>query len=342
MLKTSEFVYNSNDVMLQLDIDEYDIIYHYTSGIGFNSILFNDKDNITLWASRYDCLNDTTEGQVYLQIYKEVCNELLNDGSINIELYNRIKNLKAKNTELLFSKHTENNININYVSSYEVDRYVCSFTINSDSIPMWNYYSKGSINDGYNIGFFLGEINYNKDELYSAVNTKVYKVIYNRNKQKDIMKKFLNEIFLMYNDKKIDKSIGIANQNLFLLKKLKLLKKNGLENAIQTELTKFLLVFKSDYYEYEKECRVIVSIPKGTIEELKSQKVYDIKYRSNSGYIIPYIELKYPKYCFNSATIGIRNCNEEEKGIQREVVKEMLNKNAYKANVQSSEAPVRY
>ena len=39
-------------------------IYHYTSPVGFMSILFGNPNNAMLWASRYDCLNDMSEGSV--------------------------------------------------------------------------------------------------------------------------------------------------------------------------------------------------------------------------------------------------------------------------------------
>ena len=79
-------------------------IYHYTSESGFNSILFNsnDSENITLWASRYDCLNDKSEGVIILEIYKETCKELLSDGKIDKTFYDIIVDLKPSD-EVLFS-----------------------------------------------------------------------------------------------------------------------------------------------------------------------------------------------------------------------------------------------
>ena len=42
---------------------EYDgDMFHYTSPQGFQSILFGDRFDTVLWASRYDCLNDASEG----------------------------------------------------------------------------------------------------------------------------------------------------------------------------------------------------------------------------------------------------------------------------------------
>lgn len=47
-------------------------IFHYTSPSGFSSILFGDNKYTTLWTSRYDCLNDSSEGKVVIDVFKEV------------------------------------------------------------------------------------------------------------------------------------------------------------------------------------------------------------------------------------------------------------------------------
>ncbi len=77
--------------------DEYNgKIFHYTSPNGFNSILFDDKkEKVTLWASRYDCLNDMSEGTIASHIYKEVCKKLLESKKITKEQYDEITDLRA-------------------------------------------------------------------------------------------------------------------------------------------------------------------------------------------------------------------------------------------------------
>ena len=58
-------------------------IYHYTSPAGMQSILFGNSESIVLWASRYDCLNDASEGRVAMPVYQEVCDELKQHGDIS-------------------------------------------------------------------------------------------------------------------------------------------------------------------------------------------------------------------------------------------------------------------
>ena len=62
-------------------------IVHYTSINSLGSILQKQGDKFTLWASRYDCLNDITEGTVVEQRYAEVCDSLLAEGLLSEEQY---------------------------------------------------------------------------------------------------------------------------------------------------------------------------------------------------------------------------------------------------------------
>ena len=39
-----------------------------TSPTGFSSIMSGDLEQVTLWASRYDCLNDASEGTVVEEV----------------------------------------------------------------------------------------------------------------------------------------------------------------------------------------------------------------------------------------------------------------------------------
>lgn len=57
-------------------------LFHYTSPAGFSSILLGDQEKVTLWASRYDCLNDASEGHVVEEVFQEVCRELKDRGEI--------------------------------------------------------------------------------------------------------------------------------------------------------------------------------------------------------------------------------------------------------------------
>jgi len=68
--------------------DEYlGELFHYTSPNGFLSILNGRPDKASIWASRFDCLNDASEGTVAYTVYQDVCQELKGCGKITSELY---------------------------------------------------------------------------------------------------------------------------------------------------------------------------------------------------------------------------------------------------------------
>ena len=78
-------------------------IYHYTSALGFNSILQGSKNgHVTLWASRFDCLNDKTEGELAIKVYRQVCSELNENGKSSKEFYDMIIKVKLPE-KVLFS-----------------------------------------------------------------------------------------------------------------------------------------------------------------------------------------------------------------------------------------------
>lgn len=301
--------------------DKYDgNIYHYTSPNGIESILFKDKGKVTLWASRYDCLNDISEGTIALQIYKEVCEDLRNSKEITKEQYDKITNLEAIKKE--FITYESSNKKINMTECVECEKYICSFSKNHDSLAMWNYYSKGSKYEGYNIGFHSIEINEAFNYFYgSGIRGEIYPVIYKKIEQQQLIKKFLLKI-LEYYSAENEKNIKIT---------------------ISSQLAYWSLIFKSEYFQHEEEVRVIISIPKDSLKDSKKTIPLDIKYRNNYGYIIPYIELKFEKYCVSDICIGPLQCNDKQKETQKKILHERLIANGYNhAEGTYSKIPIRY
>lgn len=168
--------------------DEYIYdIYHYTSPQGFQSILFGNPGTVTLWASRYDCLNDVSEGTIAKEIFKEVCDELLQVQKIDEYFYKLFTSVELPRTALMHYNEGEK-LKITYP---EYERYVCSFSKNKDSLAMWNYYSKGSKYEGFNIGFYSSVL---KKSLETFLSSKeavpyVFPVIYDRSEQKRLVVK---------------------------------------------------------------------------------------------------------------------------------------------------------
>jgi len=289
-------------------------IYHYTSESGFNSILFNsnDSENITLWASRYDCLNDKSEGVIILEIYKETCKELLSDGKIDKTFYDIIVDLKPSD-EVLFSFKPQQ---AKKSAMKKCERYIISFSMEEDSLPMWNYYSKGNYYEGFNIGFYSNEIIDMLQDVFADkfVNVWLGPVVYDKGKQK----KVISDIILnLYNS-------DYANNEKFLI------------GFISQRLFDLNLVFKNEKYKHENEVRIVIDVA-------ENENDINVKYRTYKGYTIPYIEIKISKEKVISVTLGPLPLRNTEIKKQKQIVKERLKRNGYNnALVNSSEIPVRF
>lgn len=301
--------------------DEYnDVMYHYTSSSGFDSILFNNKNVINFWASRYNCLNDYSEGKIVLPVYTQACEELLQDGLITKEVYELVIGIKQANTHLL---HLSKNGTVKF-KRYECDRYICSFSKNRDSLSMWNYYSKDNKYEGYNIGIDSKNtkdilVKYFSDKL---VNVAIYPVVYNREEQKKYIKKMLLQINKNYS-KEHETSIRCF---------------------VSTLLLEWNLLFKSDYFQHEEEVRIIIDVAKLlSVTKEKADFYSNIRYRKNYGLIIPYIEIEIGKDSLISTTIGPLRFDDSQKELQKQIMNEQLIKNGYGIiDIAFSKIPIRY
>ena len=307
---------NMSDIMLE----EYEgNIFHYTSTTGFNSILFGDGNEITLWASRYDCLNDVSEGKIARAIYNEVCEELKTNGEITAEQYDILSSVSQPRT-ILFSKFNEKG---EYKGSRkEYESFICSFSKNDDSLAMWNYYSKGNRYEGYSIGVQALEIRDYLGEKYDGEEVKVHicPVLYRKEEQKREVKRILLNFIERY--------------------------EKGQETSIRywvsEKLLHWSLVFKSEYFAHEEELKTIVDIAKHIKDGKIVNRAMEVKYRNNFGYVVPYIELKVSKEALTSVKSGPLQCDKEQKETQREILNEMLKEKGYKQVASYSGIPVRF
>lgn len=284
-------------------------LYHYTSPAGLTSILLGDPKAMTLWASRYDVLNDTTEGEVAAKVYKEVCEEIEAPDGINLSAIAPTRTYLMQTTFNGKSK----------ITRPECERYVCCFSKDVDSLPMWNYYAKGNAYEGYNIEVDTARLN---DSLLRnwqgiEVSSEIYPVIYDEGEQRSLVKSFLQTVLSQY-------SASHAS---------------SVKYAISNQLDMWRLVFKSKYFEHENEVRVIVRVARSTTTK---KSPVAIKYRTKGMYVVPYIEMKLDKSCVLSVIIGPQQWNEQQKKHQSECIANLLKENQYSATVSCSEAPVRY
>lgn len=287
-------------------------IFHYTALRSIESILLNPQDKIILWASQFDCLNDMSEGTVVEQRYNEVCKCLKSEGQISDQLFDLLSNIKPSRNETFL-------IDINgKIKPYrgEYTTYIASFSKNNDLLPMWNYYSKGDLFEGINLGMDAGGIISSFPTFFAdgKINVCISSVVYNKIEQEQIIKKFLLEIVDKY-EKRFDSSVRAV---------------------VSMKLTSWKMLFKQECFSHEQEVRIIVKV----VDKYKD--VWPIKYRTNAGYIIPYIELPIDKYALKSVTLGPFHGSESQRRLQMGILEKMLASKQYDAKISISKVPVRY
>lgn len=305
--------------------DKCDPIFHYTSPDGLLGIL--QEKGPTLWFSQYDSLNDTTEGTHAIDVYQRACKELLENGTIDRHFYQAICKVKPMTKEMFLydSKSLqgdETSVDEITITDYfrfeEGQKYVCCFSKNRDSLPMWNYYTKGDKYEGYNIGFCFWRTRQSDVQncFGKGYSIDFFTVIYDDEIKKKIIRDKLAEIYSFYKRVAEDSTL----------------------QRIQSDLSYYLgalnLKFKQDCFKHEKEVRAVLTIPKNSTQ-------FPVEYRSKAGYIIPFIRLHFPKEVVSGITVGpLLNDKVAEKNIRQfaEAHGYLIDGN----DIQLSKIPIRY
>lgn len=290
----------------QLELDG-ECVYHYTSGNAVLGILQNEK--IVLWLTNADYLNDTTEGTAIFESVKIAAKSLFERKLLGQELYQRIVNIAVVDTHD-YPTFYDSKSDKKYHSDYKkCDVYTMSFSTNSDSLPMWNYYA----GNGYCLHFnkkCLQRLFLKQFECFCEIRP----IKYSRNIAKNLEKEL---------------SGIVENQNA--------------EDAIQN-IKDYLAIeryfYKDEAFAYENEYRLLLAVPQ------KSEQTFEIKFKEKSGYIIPFIEVELTDWnqilgMVKGITIGPLASKE----LSSKSVKLLLENRGYcfaAQNIQNSNIPVRY
>ena len=290
-------------------------IFHYTSPTGLEKILFSKdhKDKLELFASRYDCVNDTQEGKYIIDIYGSVVDELYTSSKkLSDEEYHAIKDILPRNEMLIPEYEGGECIR---AKNEKCDMYICCFSTDGDALPMWNYYSKNDKYQGYNIGIEGRSAIDSLHPHWSGVNVKWYEVIYEEKEQENLIRNFLTEILEYYTPHR----------------------KPTIQYAIAKQLTEWSKIFKNPCFAHEKEVRMVLYLPQNETHEH-----YPIEYRQKDMFMIPFTRFQLSKECVTSVRISPLYCTEGEKEMQIRILKERLSKEGYIAEALQSQIPIRY
>ena len=273
------------DAELLAHYEKSDPVFHYTSPEGLLGIL--QEDGPVLWFSQYDSLNDASEGVHIISVYQNVCDELLASEEINLKFYQSIHDVKPMIKEVFLynleqvKADTPSTNPTDYCKMEEAQKYICCFSKNRDSLPMWNYYTKGDRYEGYNIGFCFWRTRHRdvQDCYGKGYNFDLFTVIYDEKQKKQIIQDKIKELYSFYNQ----------SPNEGVLARIK--------NILSYFLKALGLKFKQDCFQHEQEVRAILTVPKGSNK-------FKVEYRSKAGYIIPYIKIPFSAKIVSGITVG--------------------------------------
>lgn len=273
---------------------ENKILYHYTTPEGLLGIL--QSDSVKLRLTKASALNDMMEGKILKERYKSVCTKLYREGKMNKKEYEFLmENTKLDNNgELKESEYRK--------------MYICSFSLERDSLPMWNYYVKGGGYQGYNIGFQNPFIWCELSDNYLIHRfLRICKVEYSE----EILESLLMECI-----DSVHKSPEYFGE---------------IYGDVYSALSWGALEHKLECFSHEKEIRLIY-----TASDEDEEK---IQYRTKNGVLIPYIEIPFFKETVKEITIGPL----VERELAVENLKEFLDLRGYKnIDIKVSNVPIRY
>lgn len=274
-------------------------IFHYTSVGGLQSILSRK----TLRFTNIKYMNDKDEIIAGLDSMAKACNA---------------------------SEEERDNLRSAFIS-HGIQTFVCCFSLEGDSLPMWNYYTKEINNQGYNIEFddkkliesilrnnpaldgcefAFGNVDYSKDndseysrtitgEILSSMELSISKLFLAVAKGALVKQSSnIDEEALKDWEEKI-----IRSEKKQKLSELPIYFYNGETCSFEKESSGGYLYFiKRDYFRQEKEFRIVISVPDELLPKLAKDNVY--QFRISNGVLVPYLELKFSEDVVKSLTIS--------------------------------------
>ena len=267
---------NNNKIeVIQIGQKEFEI-YHYTSVSSLKSIIKDKALRFT--EGRF--LNDKNE----FNCLKDVINVLKDDEDYDIRLfaeqYAYIAEEKYDGTGIVL-------VPIDGAFSFsKYQLYVFSASLNPDSLPLWNYYSKEGRSWGYNIKINIDQIlkifsNFKKNSLI------VYhgKVMYDMNEKIEFVKDRIREITKSFEVERQKIILKYKNDENTMLIELDVLVQEKESKIIELfELCR--LVFKEKYFKHEEEYRIVLSVTNYYPSQLLKRE-----YTEKNGLVRPHFDL---------------------------------------------------
>lgn len=295
---------NNNDV-IELYNNLPEAIYHYTSPSGLRGIISSNS----IWFTHYKFLNDRSE-KFYTFLMLKTCLEEKKD-KLKKNFYQAVMNCICD--EGYFSQ----NIFYEKISKFP-DYYIASFSLNPDSLNMWNYYTKQISKTGYSLEFNLSELRKSlQNKSYNA-----YKVNYDK-------EKLIKEInhYIKYFNEVWDDNRSKEFLNCLCLLLIEIIDAESLQNKHQA-------------FSSEEEFRIVFKFDDRNYEKIKNENL--MRFREMDGIMIPFLDIGFDKKCVKGTRISPAQHDE----LAKEGLRMMLDNSGYEHIVNDkitiSDIPLRY
>lgn len=276
------------------------LAFHYTSPSGLLGILSNKN----IWFSDCDYLNDASESDYFFKLSSTVF-------SSNVS--SRVAENLSIRSYLIAMFHSNNEDCGRRSFSREGERrYVLSMSVNEDTLPLWNNYTKTVDSTGYNIGFDVEKLT-NSISLTNNQKLLIGRVIYVKDFQKELLQELLSDYLLIY------EKYRHSYQRKYLYE------------AIEDNILVYSVFMKDEAFKCEDEFRVAI-FEKGDVSS-------DLTYREKSGAFMPYIKKSIDLTSISSVMISPTTRTDF---VKRSVVSMSKHFGLEDLEIKNSSIPLRY
>lgn len=286
------------------ELCDFSTIWHYTSAEGFKSIIEEGKVHFTHNAF----LNDSTERTHVFDIVENVLKSYDNDET---------KNEFTKYLLELFHKEKQDPDSVDFIDPEEVQIFIFSCSLDKDSLPLWNHYSKNPAKAGFSIGLDVNEIiklQFREKMLY-GIGSNLYPVIYDDSEKENLVKEICDSAYALWN-------LEDAKKDEVVKKAYAAIKVAG-------------AFLKHKAFESEHEARYIFYAQNKNIDDLKDM----IKFRNVHGIFTPYVIVPF----INNKTLKDVIISPTLKSKQAKSYADLfLKMNGYDMTSKTSQVPLRF
>lgn len=312
-------------------------LFHYCTIDTLKKIMQKDKEeNIGARLRFTDVrfLNDTTEFTEAVRLLKTTIKK--KEDIIDKELYNILIDEKIYDElEKEFQRYPFRRGQVDKKDIMDCINpicrvYTCSFSMECDLLPMWNYYAQGA--GGVSINFnrlkdyikvngeendkneiinsFSGEIKYNHEQGVESIDINL-KILIDHTKEDDKSKKgekvklLWGKVWYTEEDKK--KCIEALLEDiveLFSMIPDEVYRKEMIQTAVVSAINNMRIFMKNENFSTEKEYRAVLIVPEDSIRNNQLPKRYKCGHFDRGNIITPYVDVPFAPECIESIVVG--------------------------------------